>query len=71
MVFWLAMVWVHPYQAHIPTLDEAVRKLALLTTSCPNWAYTFVLFNEDAQHVPLPLEGHLTAMIEGMPSRNM
>ena len=42
MVFgWFAMVWVHPYQACIPTLDEAVRKLTLLTASHKNWAYTF------------------------------
>ena len=63
------MVRVHPYQACIPTLDEVARKLTLLTTSHENWAYTFVRFNEDAQHVPLPKEGHLSAMIEGMPSR--
>ena len=44
---------VHPYQAHIPTLDEVVRKLALLTASHGNLAYAFVRFNEDAQHIPL------------------
>ena len=69
MVFGLAMVWVHPYQAHVSTLDEAAKKLTLLTTSGKNWAYTFVQFNKDAQHVPLPREGHLSAMIEGVPSR--
>ena len=31
MVFRLAMVLVHLYQAHVSTLDEAVKKLALLT----------------------------------------
>ena len=30
-----------------------------------------VQLNEDAQHVPLPKEGHLSAMIDGMPRRNM
>ena len=70
MVFRPAMVWVHPYQACIPTLDEAARKLTLLTASCENWAYAVVRFNEDAQNVPLPKEGHFSAMIEGMPSRN-
>ena len=70
MVFGLAVVWVHPYQAHIPTLDEAARKLTLFTTSHENWAYTFVQFNKDAQHVPLSKEGHPSPMIEGMPSRN-
>ena len=46
MVFGPAIVWVHPYQAHIPTLDEAAKKLTLLTTS-ENWAYAFVQLNED------------------------
>ena len=68
-MFWLAVVWVHPYQAHIPTLDEAARKHVLLTTSHENWAYTFVRFNKDTQCVPLPKEGHLSAIIEGMPSK--
>ena len=66
----LAMVWVHPYQACILILGEVARKLALHTTSHENWAYAFVRFNEDAQCVPLPKEGHLGAMIEEMPSRN-
>ena len=69
MAFRLAIVWVHPYQAHISTFDEAAKKLVLLTTSGKNWAYTFVQFNEDAQHVPLPKEGHLSTMIERVPSR--
>ena len=70
MVFGLAVVWVHPYQAHIPTLDEVVIRLTLLTTSHENWAYIFVRFSEDAQHAPFPKEGHLSAMIEGTPSRS-
>ena len=71
MVFGLALMWVYPYQAHVPIMDEAVRKHTLLTTSSKNWAYAFVWFNKDAQHVPLPKEGHLSAMIEGAPNRNM
>ena len=71
MAFGLAVVWVHPYQACIPTLNGAVKKLTLLTTSNENWAYSFVQLNKDAQHVPLPKEGHLSAMIKGSPSRNM
>ena len=70
IVFGFAVVWVYPCQAHIPTLDEAVRKLALLTTSSANWAYAFVRFNKDAQHIPLPRKGHLSAMINGTPSKN-
>ena len=48
----LAMVWVHPYQACIPTLDDAVKKLTLLTTSHENWAYIFVQLNKDANMFP-------------------
>ena len=48
MVIGLAVVWIHPYQACIPTLDEVAQKLTLLTTSHENWAYTFVRFNKDA-----------------------
>ena len=68
--FGLAIVCVHPYQACISSLDELAKKLALLTTSGRNWAYAFVWFNKDAQHVPLPKEGYLSTMIDGMPSRN-
>ena len=67
MVFRLTMVWVHPYQACIPTLDEVARKLALYTASHENWAYAFVRLNEDAQHVTLPKEGYLSAMMRGYP----
>ena len=69
MVFGHAMVWIHPYQACISTLDEAAKKLTLVITSSENWAYAFVWFNKDAQHIPFPKEGHLSAMIEGAPSR--
>ena len=69
MAFGLSMVWVHSYQAHVSTMDEVAKKLTLLTTSGENWAYTFVQFNEDTQHVPLPNEGHLSAMIEGAPNK--
>ena len=64
------MVWEHPYQVQVSSLDEVAKNLNLLTTSSGNWAYAFVWFNEDAQHVPLPKEGHLSAMINGVPSRN-
>ena len=69
VVFGLAVVWVHPYQTCVPTLNEAVRKLTLLTTSSKNWAYAFVWLNGDTQHFPLPKEGHLSTMIKGSPSR--
>ena len=56
-VYGLTMVWVHPYQARI-TIDNVVRKLALLASSGPDWPNAFVWFIRDAHHVPLPKEGH-------------
>ena len=70
VAFSLTMVWAHPYQAHLSSMDKAVKKITLLANSGNNWVYTFVWFNEDAQHVPLPKEGHLRTMIDGTPSRN-
>ena len=46
------------------------KKLTLLTTSGKNWAYAFVWLTGDAQHVPLPEEGHVRTMVKGSPSRN-
>ena len=71
MAFRLAMVWAHPYQAHLSSLDEAVKKLTLLISLGDNWAYTFVQLNRDTQHVPLSKKGHLSAMIDGMSSRSV
>ena len=53
MSFRLAMVWVYPHQAQLSSLDEAAKILTLLINLGNNWAYAFVLLNEDAQHVPL------------------
>ena len=67
-VYGLAMVWVHPYQTRVSTIDNMVRKLILLTSSGPNWPYMFMWFNGDVHQIPIPKEGHLSAMTEGMPS---
>ena len=70
MAFRLAMVWAHPYQACLSSLDEVARKLALLIDIGDNWVYTFVQLNEGTIHVPLSIEGHITTMIDGVPSRS-
>ena len=67
-VYGLAMVLVHPYQARVSTIDDTVRKLVLLASSGLDWAYAFMQFNRDARHMPLPKEGHLSTMMEGMPN---
>ena len=71
MAFRLAVVWVHPYQACLSSLDEVAKKFTLLIDSGDNWAYAFVWLNEDSQHIPLPKEGHHSAMIDGAPIRSM
>ena len=67
-LYGLAMVWVHPYQARVPTIEDAVKKLILLASAGPNWPSTFVQFNGGAHHMPLTKEGHLSAMTEGTTS---
>ena len=53
MAFRLAMVWAHPLQAQLSSLDEAVKKLTLLINLGDNLAHAFVRLNKDTQHVPL------------------
>ena len=55
MAFGLVMVWMHPHQACLSSLDEAVRKLTLLIDLGDNWAYTFVQLNKNTQYIPLSL----------------
>ena len=62
--YWLAMVWVHPYQARVSTIDSAAKQLPQLASTGPNWPYALVQLNRDAHHVPLPKEGHLSIMAE-------
>ena len=65
MVYGLAMVWVHPYKARVSMIDDAANQLAQLASTGPNWPYALVWLNGDACHVPLPIEGHLSIMMEG------
>ena len=38
----LAMVWIHPYQVRVSTIEEAIKHLDQLTPSRPNWPYGLV-----------------------------
>ena len=67
-MYGLAIVWVHPYQARISTIDSTAKQLAQLASTGPNWPYALVLHNGDTCHVPLPIEGHLSVMVEGSTS---
>ena len=64
-MYGLSMVWVNPYQASIPTVEEVVKQLTDLVSSGPNWPYALVWLNGDTCHVPLSREGHLGILPEG------
>ena len=64
-VYGLAMMWAHPYQARVSTIDEAADQLAQLASTRPNWPYALVQLKGDACHMPLPTEGHLSVIMEG------
>ena len=64
-VYSLSMIWVNPYQARVPTVQEAVKQLTTLVSTRP---YTLVQFNGDTHHVPLLTEGHLSTLVEGCTS---
>ena len=68
--FGLVAVWTHPCQAHLPSLDEAVRNPALLINTGEDWAYAFMQLNEDSQDIPLSTTRYISAMIDGTPSRS-
>ena len=58
------MVWVHPYQARVPTIGGAAKHLAQLASTWPNWPYALVQLKGDTNHMPFPKEGHLSVMAE-------
>ena len=64
-VYGLTMVWVHPYQTRVSTIDNSARQLAQLSSTGPNWPYALVWLNGDAHHMPLPTEDHLSVVMEG------
>ena len=67
-VFGLVVVWAHPCQACYHTLEEVAHKLVLLVDESADWAFAFVQINEALSHVPLSSEGHVSTMMDGVPS---
>ena len=68
--FGLVVVWVHPSQTLLPSLEEVVRKLTLLINTKEDWPYTFAWVCEDLQHIPLSSARHISVMVHGTPSRS-
>ena len=64
-VFGLSTIWVHPYQARVPTIGEVVKLLTPLLSTGSDCPYALVQFNGDACHVPLPKEGQLSIQVVG------
>ena len=58
------MMWVHPYQARVSTIDEVAKQPTQLVYTGANWHYALVQLKGDACHVPLHTEGHLSVVIE-------
>ena len=52
LAFGLAVVWVHPFQACLPSPEEVVRKLTLSTPFGENWVFAFTWFDDDTQYAP-------------------
>ena len=63
-VYGLSTMWVHPYQAMVSTMEEVVKQLTPLISTGPDWCYALVWLNGDAHHAPLPMEGHLSILVE-------
>ena len=57
-----------PLPARVFTVEEAVEQLTPRMSTGPDWPYTLVQFDGDAHHAPLPMEGHLSIMVEGSTS---
>ena len=67
-VFGLTVVWVHPHQAHFPTLLEVAHKHVLLVDISKDWPYAFVQLNDTMSYAPLLKEGYINAMMDGTSS---
>ena len=63
-MYGLSMMWVHPYQARVSTMEEGVKQLTPLISTGPDWSHTLVQLNGDAHHEPLPRKGHLRILAE-------
>ena len=63
-VYGLSTMLVNPNQARVSAVEEAVKQLAPLIPTRPNWPYALVQLNADACHAPPPREGQLSILME-------
>ena len=64
----LTMMWIHPYQARVSTIEEVIKPLNQLSHSGSNLPYAQVCLSGDTHHMSLPTESHLSVMTEGSTS---
>ena len=61
----ISLVWVHPNQVWVATMEEVGEKLTTCTSSGNNWPYALVQLCEDPHHAPLPKNKHLGILPQG------
>ena len=61
----ISLVWVHPNQVRVATMEEAVKKLTAFTYSGANWPYALAQLCKDPHHAPLPKNNHLGVLPQG------
>ena len=67
-IYGLSTIWVNPYQARVPNMEEVVTQLTALVPTGDDWPHTLVQLNWNTCHAPLPREGHLSTLVEGTSS---
>ena len=61
----ISLVWVHPNQVRVTTIEEAVESLTAYTSSGVDWPYALAQLCEDPHHAPLPKNKHLGILPQG------
>ena len=61
----ISLVWVHPNQVKVATIEEAVENLTSYTSSGVDWPYALAQLCEDPHHAPLPKNKHLGILLQG------
>ena len=61
----ITLVWVHPNQVRVTTIEEAVEGLTAYTSSGIDWSYALAQLCEDPHHAPLPKSKQLGILIQG------
>ena len=61
----ISLVWVHPNQVRVTTIEKAVDSLTAYTSSGVDWPYALAQLCEDPHHAPLPKNKHLGILPQG------